>query len=318
MPDPIPPTLRSAVAGRAPDPLGDGTGPSGDAWLRSLPRRLDERLAAWDLVPEGPGIPAWHGECALVVPVRRADGSPAALKITWPHEEARTEHLALRRWDGRGAVRLLAAHPADLALLLERLDGDRDLHALGLLDACEEIGTLLARLDTPAPARIPTLHDQVPRWRARLARPTPLVPRRLLQQAASHLEALTAHAPGTPDQQRLVHTDLHFANVLAPLDAARGAWLAIDPKPLAAEGAFAVAPAVWNRADEAARAHSLAAHVRLRAGIIGDAAGLDEDRVRAWTFVRLVLNAVDASDHAPGSDAFRGRMIALAGAFANP
>ena len=52
------------------------------------------------------------------------------------------------------------------------------------------------------------------------------------------------------------------------------------------------------------------------ADVVADAAGLDLDRVYAWTFVRLVLNAVWAAPHAPASDEFRGRMIALAKAFA--
>ncbi|WP_197511667.1 hypothetical protein [Tessaracoccus coleopterorum] len=36
--------------------------------------------------------------------------------------------------------------------------------------------------------------------------------------------------------------------------------------------------------------------MRLRAEIVADTAGLDLDRVMAWTFVRLVLNAVWAAD----------------------
>lgn len=309
----IPDSFRAAVAGRAPD---DG-GISGDDWLDRLPRLLDEHLGAWDLTPDGP---AWHGECAAVWPVRRRAGEPAALKLTWPHVEARTEHLALRRWDGAGAVRLLAADPAALALLLERLDGDRDLEGVGILEACETIGDLMRRLDRPAPPQIPVLADQIPRWREKLSRPVPQVPRRLLQQARSHLDDL---APGLDGKAgaRLVHTDLHFMNALARLDdadPARGDWLAIDPKPLAGEWAFAVAPAVWNRAEETARAHSPGTHVRMRADIIGDVAGLDPERVRMWTSVRLVINAVDAAGEGAAAAPFLTRMIALAKAFMTP
>ncbi|WP_342372380.1 aminoglycoside phosphotransferase family protein [Propioniciclava soli] len=312
MSTPIPESFRATVAGRKPDARGAGPGGpvSGDAWLARLPSLLADRLAAWELAPDGD---AWHGECALVVPVRRASGERAALKLTWPHAEAALEHLALRHWDGDGAVRLLAADPASWALLLERLDGDRDLRGVSVLEACEEIGTLFTRLDRPAAPQFTTAASHTERWRRDLLAGTPLVPRRMTQQAASELASLLVDPP----TNRLVHTDLHDANVLAPLDAGRGAWVAIDPKPLATEWAFAVAPIVWNRADEAARAHSLRAHLRLRADIVTDVAGLDEDRVRAWTHVRLVLNAVDAAAHAPASDAFRARMIALAKAFAS-
>lgn len=304
----IPDSFTAIIDGRDADRSG---GIDGSAWLRSLPRLVDRHLDEWELVLDGD---ARHGENALVLPVTRRDGTPAALKLTWPHEEARHEHLALRAWAGHGAVRLLAADPGAGALLLERLDGDRALTDVSILEACEEIGALCTALDRPALPQVDRVRDKAERWHSQLARPTPLVPRRLTDQALDFLAQLLDDAP--PD--RLVHEDLHDGNVLAPLDASREHWLAIDPKPFAGEWAYAVAPIVWNRAAEAARAHSLRAHVRLRAQIVADVAGLDLDRVQAWTFVRLVLNAVWATAHAPASDEFRGRMISLAKAFADP
>lgn len=308
----VPASFRAVVAGREPDALGAGPGGpvAGDDWLARLPALIDERLAAWRLTPDGD---AWHGECALVLPVRRDDGTAGVLKLTWPHAEARQEHLALRHWDGHGAVRLVAADPAAWALLLERLDGDRDLRSVGVLEACEQIGDIITRLDKPAPPVFDTLSTVADRWHAELTTGHPLVPRRLTQQAAAEIASLLA-APSPP---RLVHTDLHDANVLARPAPGTSEWVAIDPKPLAAEWAFAVAPIVWNRADAAASAHNLRLHLRLRADIVTDAAGLDPERVRAWTHVRLVANALDAAAHAPASHDFLSRMIALAKAFAS-
>lgn len=284
----------------------------GDTWLGSLPTLVTDALTRWDLSLD-PGEPSRHGECALVLPVRRHTGDAAALKLTWPHAEARHEHLALRLWDGRGAVRLLAADPAAGALLLERLDANRCLRDEPLLEACEVIGTLMSTLDRPAPPQVDRVSTKALRWRDQLTTGTPLVPRRLTEQAITALAGLVEES----GQDRMVHEDLHDLNVLAPLDPERGGWLAIDPKPVAGEWAYAVAPVVWNRADEAARASNLRTHARLRADVVAEAAGLDEERVRAWTFVRLVLNAVWAADHAPASDDFRSRMIALAKAFAD-
>ena len=53
-------------------------------------------------------------------------GEAAALKLTWPHAEARHEHLALRLWDGHGAVRLLAADPAAGAAVESDSEGPGD------------------------------------------------------------------------------------------------------------------------------------------------------------------------------------------------
>ncbi|MGC5626811.1 aminoglycoside phosphotransferase family protein [Georgenia sp. Z1344] len=305
----IPPGLTERVAGRAPDPALGAEGIDGDAWLAALGRAVDGALERWGLTADGA---AMHGENALVVPVVGPSG-PAALKVTWPHEEARHEHLALRLWAGEGAVRLLAADPAAHVLLLERLDAARPLTAEPVLDACEVVGDLLRRLDRPAHPRLATVADRAERWRADLEAGSPLVPHRLAVQGRAELDGLLAGAP----EPRTVHEDLHDANVLAPLDPARGDWLAIDPKPVAAELAYGVAPIVWNRPEVTARATSARLHVRLRADVVADAAGLDPERVRAWTHVRLVLNALEAARHAPASDGFRDRMITLAKAFAD-
>lgn len=317
MSDLVPQSFRETVAGREPDALlvaaADRGAPEpvdGDTWLERLPGLVQDHLERWELRPDGP---SQHGECALVLPVLRRDEEPAALKLTWPHAEARHEHLALRLWDGRGAVRLLAADPRAGSLLLERLDASVCLRDRPLLEACEVIGELMRELDRPAAPQLDTVAGRALRWREQLAPGSPLVPRRLTEQALAVLDQLL----GADGHTRLVHEDLHDLNVLAPLHPGRGTWLAIDPKPVAAEWAYAVAPVVWNRPEEAARASNLRVHARLRADVVADAAGLDEDRVRAWTFVRLVLNAVWAAEHAPASDDFRARMIALAKAFAD-
>ncbi|WP_054952175.1 aminoglycoside phosphotransferase family protein [Flaviflexus massiliensis] len=84
----------------------------------------------------------------------------------------------------------------------------------------------------------------------------------------------------------------------ALLETGHGNWLTIDPQAVPGEPAFAVAPMVWNRAEETAHACNARNHVRMRADIISDVAGLDEERVRAWTFVRLIQNAVwDANEN---------------------
>ncbi|MBB1508406.1 kinase [Tessaracoccus sp. MC1756] len=305
----IPGPFRALVAGRPADVLG-ARPIDGDTWLARLPNLIEEHLARWDLTPDGD---PWHGENALVLPVLH-DGQPAVVKVGWPHHEADLEHLALRLWDGHGAVRLIAANPAADALLLERLDASRPLTSASVLDSCETIGGLFRSLDREGSPQFPRVADKARRWRGQLAAADRTVPRRLAEQAHSTLDDLLAG----PVPGRLVHEDLHDANVLAPLDPARGDWLAIDPKPVVGEWAYAVAPVVWNRADVAARAHNLRAHVRLRADVVADAAGLDLDRAYAWTFVRLVLNAVWAAGYAPASDDFRGRMITLAKAFADP
>jgi len=290
----IPATFATAIADR---PAVSGC--DGKSWLRDLPRLISDCVEQWDLKADGE---PQFGSTALVLPYLR-DDRPIVLKVTWPHPEARFEHLALRQWDGRGAVRLFAADPTRWALSLERLDSSRTLETLPILDACRELGDLFRRLDAPPVARVDDLPTHSTRWSVRCRVGSPHVPRRMSQQAASMLQDL-----GPDSAKDLVHTDLHFTNVLA---AQRDPWLAIDPKPINGEWEFAVAPALWNRWDEALKADSVRAHLRTRLSVICQAADLDEDRARDWSFIRLVLNALaEAEDSAPDQAALSRYVIA--------
>ena len=104
--------------------MGDESGGlGGRAWNRRARALFEE----WQL--NGAGEP-WSGTAARVWPVRTAEGSDAVLKLGFPHPEAAHEHLALRAWDGDGAVRLLRADPHRWALLLERAEPGHDLNGV--------------------------------------------------------------------------------------------------------------------------------------------------------------------------------------------
>ena len=91
----------------------------------------------------------------------------------------------------------------------------------------------------------------------------------------------------TQGTQVLVHQDLHSGNVLA---AERTPWLAIDPKPLAAELEFAVAPVV----RDAALGHRPEL-VRRRLDRLVAALGLDAERARGWALVQAVAWGFDGT-----------------------
>jgi len=267
--------------------------PERAAWLDGLPRLVTELLDAWQLRP-GPGVA--YGENAVVLPVRTRDGEAGALKVGWPHREAVHEHLVLRAWAGHGAVRLLRADPHRGALLLERAEPGGDLHQLDVVEACEVVAGLYARLHREPLPQLDRLSVEAARWAEELQdlRGTSLAPRRFVDQAA-RLAADLAGDPGT--DVALLHGDLHYANVLA---AGREPWLVIDPHPLAGDPAFEVAPLLDNRWEEAAASDDLRGALLDRLYAVVDAAGLDEDRVRDWVVVREMVNVLWASrEHEP-------------------
>ncbi|MFB7503897.1 aminoglycoside phosphotransferase family protein [Streptomyces broussonetiae] len=262
-------------------------GAAGRAFIAALPALAAAFLDRWQLRPDGPSM---NGVSALVLPVARADGTRAVLKLQLPDAETLGEPVALRVWDGDGAVRLLDHDPATGTMLLERLDESRMLASLADTRATTlVIARLLAHLTSfPAPPGLRRLGDIA---RAMLER-TPWALERIRDPAARRLVADCAAAvrevvaePG----DRLLHWDLHDENVLA---ADRADWLAIDPKPLAGDPGFELWPALHNRFE--------AAEVAWRFDALTDALGLDRERARAWTLGRLLQNALwDVADGRP-------------------
>lgn len=253
------------------------------AWRAGLPRLIADVLREWELRDDGP---LRTGQNAVVVPVLTSSGERAAAKFGFPHREAEFEHLALREWAGRGTVRLLRADPRRSVLLLERAEPGHDLHTLPVLDACRVIAGSYANLHTAPLPQLDRLSSLAGRWSRELGslRNTQLVPRRFVDQAIG-LAADLSSDPGT--DTFLIHGDLHFENVLA---AQREPWLVIDPKPLAGDPAYEVAPVLWNRWAEAVASGDVRAALLDRMFTVVDRAELDEDRVRDWIVVREVVN----------------------------
>lgn len=256
-------------------------GPEWQTWVDELPHLLRRYLADWQLRPDGEPT---HGFCSIVVPTRTPE-APTILKIAFPDNESEHEHLALRRWDGNGAVRLLRADPRHRVLLLERLLPE-NLSTLPDVQACAVVGALYRRIHVAALPQLRTLSPYVERWNDELLalpRSAP-IPRRLVDQTITLSRDLLTDPAST---RSLIHGDLHYTNVLA---AEREPWLAIDPKPMNGDRHYEVAPMLWNRWDEVAG--DVRGAVRRRFHALVDAAELDEDRARDWVVVRMVHNAV--------------------------
>ncbi|MFF0790835.1 aminoglycoside phosphotransferase family protein [Streptomyces spiralis] len=261
-------------------------GAAGRAFVAGLPRQAAGFLRRWELRVDGRPM---HGVCALVLPVVRADRTPAALKLQFRDEESAGEPVALRVWEGDGAVRLLEHDEPTGTLLLERLDSSRTLtHVPDAREAVAVIGDLLARLTSvTAPAGIRRLGDIARDMLERTPRALERVPdpedRRLLADCAAAVREV-AGEPG----DRLLHWDLHYDNVLAAGGEAGGGrhepWLAIDPKPLAGDPGFELFPALRNRYDPAETARRFEA--------LTGSLGLDRERARAWTLGRVLQNCL--------------------------
>ena len=262
--------------------LGDGWA----RWLDRLPGLTASLLDAWELEPDGPSM---HGFCSLVLPVRTPEGRPAVLKVHTDADaqESDHEHLALQRWRGRGAVRLLRADPGRRALLLERLR-QTDLRDHWDEEACRIVAGLYPLLHL---APMPQLRPQVSyveRWTDALARDAAVVPvpRRLVEQTVALARDLCGEPPTA-----VIHADLHYENVLLAERDDGPTWVAIDPKPTNGDPHYELEPMLRNRFEEYGEVGSVRDGIRRRFHALVDAAGFDERRARDWVVVRSVVNA---------------------------
>ena len=263
-----------------------GLAPTWAAWLDRLPRLVRDVADEWQLRFDGA---PQHGFGSLVVPVREPEGRPAVLKVAFDgDDEGVHEALGLQRWDGNGTVRMFRADPRRRALLLERLDAGRDLEAVPVLEACELVAGFYARLHVAPHPQLQRLSSYVDRWTGGLAA-LPVdapVPRRLVEQAVSLGRSFVAD---DATDTVMIHGDLHYQNVLA---AEREPWLVIDPKPMAGDAHYEVAPMLWNRWEEAVATGDVRTALRRRFHTLVDAAGLEEERARDWVVVRELHNVL--------------------------
>jgi streptomycin 6-kinase len=248
-----------------PAGFGEGLGDGAAAWVAKLPTLATKACARWQLTPDGALM---NGFCAVVLPVRRADGHPAVLKLTWIDHETEHEPLALKLYDGNGAVRLLGFDEELGALLLERLD-PHSLDDEPIELAVGVIGGLLRRhRGIQAP-------DGIRRFSSGLA-DHPAISRKLLDAAR---DVADNRQMGTT----LVNEDLHYENVLR---GDREPWLMIDPKPLSGDPEYCMIPLLWNRFGEMDGRKGLTD----RFLALCDAGELDVAKARDWTLYRAVAN----------------------------
>ena len=269
-----------------PTILGQMSGsPTQTEWLEAAPALVAEVARSWGLTL-GQAYPP--GACGHVVRVELPDQRPAVLKVSWPHRESEHEADALARWDGNGAVRLLARDDERNAMLLERCEPGTCLSGSG--EALDILMGLLPRLWTSGDG-FATLESEAAIWAADIALE---VQDKTLRDAA--LRYLNELVP-TQGEQVLVNQDMHGGNVLA---AEREQWLVIDPKPLAGERELALAPIVRSIELGHSKREVLHRLDRLTAEL-----DLDRDRALGWTVAQTVAWSCGAETFEPHAEVAR-------------
>lgn len=264
--------------------LIDREGDPGRVWVASLPGLVEELLHLWRCIPTAP---ITRGHLGIILPVRRHDGAPAVLKVSFTHPANTYEPHALAAWGGRGAVLLYERDDARFAMLLEQAEWNT-LDDLGDVDeATAATGQLARRLAVPAPPELPRLSDQADGWERSLREDAEALGNPLSQRAlGAALASIQDLAREQPDT--MVHGDLHFGNVVR---AQREPWLVVDPKGFAGDLASDALQVLVRGADSLLQADDVNAEVRRRLAIFADAAEIERDRAIRWAQAQAATGA---------------------------
>ncbi|MEV0256330.1 aminoglycoside phosphotransferase family protein [Streptomyces sp. NPDC050732] len=271
--------------------LGE-TAQDGDDWLEKLPGAVEQSVALRELTVERTHLPG--GRSSLVLLVRRADGTPAVLKLVPPRSRPESERAALAHWGGLGAARLLDPEFSDGALLLERLHRDVSVRSLPEAKALLEAAGTLRRLwvEPPTGHRFETVAERTGRqadaMRASATADTDVAP--LVDAALAARDELLAGESGGV-APRLLHGTFRQSKVLA---GDRLPWLAVGPDPVVGDPAFDLARLVRDRVEDLIASPSGASITRRRVKKLAESLEVDQERLRGWTLFRAVESGVRA------------------------
>ena len=185
------------------------------AWIDTLSARARDLARRWSLVPDGESR---YGLLSVVWPMRMSQGRALVLKIHADVLGPEGERLALAAARGPWLVELVDADPEARALLLERLDAERNLETMSDVDAaCDVIAGLAAEITAhDAPPGLRSMAGELDRLHASttgmLDRTPDVLPRALADRALETLAHFAVALRATTPLLPLLHTDLHFHN----------------------------------------------------------------------------------------------------------
>lgn len=261
-------------------------GEPGRAWLERLPSLLAEIAESWSLTILPPFSNLTYN---YVAPAIRHHGEIAVLKVGVPNPELTTEAAALRFFDGRGCVRLIATDEARGAMLIEHLKPGTPLRSLEPDDQTVRLAaSIMRQIWRPAPDNHP--FPTTAMWGKGFERmrrtfdggsgPFPPVLAHTAEQLYAELDALST----TPV---VLHGDLHQDNILK---AQRDPWLAIDPKGVVGDAAYDTGallrnPPPWHTQRELARL------MERRVSLLAESLGFEHEQIAGWGLAQAVLSA---------------------------
>jgi streptomycin 6-kinase len=275
-------------------------GADGKRYLAELPALLDEAAGRWDLTLGEPFLLSYNYVCAATRPyptgtmstsvsTGSASAQEVVLKIGVPHREMTSEMEALRLYDGRGAVRLIASDAEKGMLLEERLQpGTMLVEVQDDAQATEIAAGVMKALWNPPPAqnRFIKLTDwfgELEQLRPKFNGTTGPLPKPIVEAAEGYVREFFAEN----EPPVVLHGDFHHYNVLKSGDE----WLVIDPKGVVGPRGYEVGPLLINPMEGFFGLPDEKRCTERRIAILAERLGFERERIRRWGVAHAVLSA---------------------------
>ncbi|MBI5839889.1 MAG: phosphotransferase [Chloroflexi bacterium] len=260
-------------------------GEEGKSFLVDLPRLIEIASNQWGLTDVSP---VSNLSCNFVAFAKCREGD-VVLKIGVPNRELRSEILALRFFNGEGAVRLLEFDAEHSMFLLERLRPGEMLTTIEDDERATHIAAdVMLRLWREVPDNLPFIKltewfDGLKKLRPAFNGGTGPFPEKLVERVDETLPRL--YAESSPPC--LIHGDFHHFNVLS---SERG-WIAIDPKGVIGHPEYEVGPLLINPWGSFLNGTNPKVQTERRISILSERLGFPRQRLLEWGLCHAVLSA---------------------------
>lgn len=253
-------------------------GGEADEWLAQVPELISAVTDAWDLYVTA--VANRIDGYGMSIPARR-DSDRVSLRIAYPDVFLADETVALRAWDGTGAVKVLEEDERGAQLRTSPSPGTALTLERNEMTALRKVAQTLSDLWIEPPEGMQTLAAEVRAWGATMPERFESVHQPFDEQLMRDAEVMFRSFGPSQMDPVLLHGDVRLETFL--LDGERA--VAIDPKPLAGEPAFDVASLVRDGPGELVR-DPAAGRQRLQARLdqLTDLLEVRASRVRGWAF----------------------------------
>jgi streptomycin 6-kinase len=274
----------------------DVHGESGAHWLQTLPVQLQSIQDRWNIKVHPPYPLSYN----YVAPVEGPGSEAWAIKLCVPNPELTGEILALRLFNGEGAVKLIHGDPQEGVMLIERLQPGTPLHAVqDDLLATRTSAMVMQRLWRAAPQApglrtVADLGQGLVRLRQKFDGGCGPFPQDLVELAEAQL--IRANEEVLP--LYLLHGDLHHDNIL--FDERRG-WLAIDPTGILGNPGYEVGSLLFNPLPDFPSLADMPRLLFQRLDTLSHELRMPVPHLEHWGIFKCVLSAWwDYEDHGQG------------------